>query len=142
MIIKVNAFSASIIFLQITLRGQKEQGRTRKYFEKFNTQMVKISATFPQISALSGQFSKKCRREVPIFPSSYTPVVIRKYRITLLTKFTMVKLNIDFLSVSTIFFKSALRWKLSVTCLEENSLHSPAKLRQSAKQLSRLSLGL
>ena len=37
MIVKVNAFSASIIFLQIALRGQKEQRRTRKHFEKFNT---------------------------------------------------------------------------------------------------------
>ena len=58
--------------------------------------------------------------------SSYAPVVIKKYRMLLLTKFTMVKLKIAFFSVSTIFLKSALRWKLSVTCLEECSLHSPA----------------
>ena len=37
MIVKVNTFSASIIVLQIALRGQKEQGRTGKHFEKFNT---------------------------------------------------------------------------------------------------------
>ena len=37
MIVKVNAFSASMIFLQIALRGQKEQGRAGKYFEKFST---------------------------------------------------------------------------------------------------------
>ena len=37
MIVKVNAFGASIIFLQITLRGQKEQDRTGKHFEKFST---------------------------------------------------------------------------------------------------------
>ena len=54
----------------------------------------------------------------------------------------MVKLKIYFLSVSTIFLKSVLRWKLSVTCLEERSLHSQARLRESAKQLSQLSLGL
>ena len=37
MIAKANAFSSSIIFLQIALRGQREQGRTGKHFEKFNT---------------------------------------------------------------------------------------------------------
>ena len=48
-------------------------------------------------------------REVPLFPSSYAPVVIRKYGMPLLTKFTMVKLKIDFFSVSTSFLKTALR---------------------------------
>ena len=36
MIVKINAFSASIIFLQIALQEQKEQGRTGKHLEKFN----------------------------------------------------------------------------------------------------------
>ena len=55
MIVKVNAFGASIIFLQITLRGQKEQERTRKHFEKFSTQMAKISAPF-HLFPKSGHF--------------------------------------------------------------------------------------
>ena len=100
------------------------------------------SAPFPKIRALSSNFQKSAREKSPSSSSSYAPVVIRKYRIPLLTKFTMVKVKIDFLSVSTIFLKSALRWNLSVTCLEERFLHSPASLRESAKQLSRLSLGL
>ena len=107
MIVKVNAFSASIIFLQIALRGQKEQGRTGKHFEKFNTWMDKISAPFHlKIRALSSNFQKSTGEKSP---SSYPPVVIRKYRMPLLTKFPMVKLKIDFFSVSTIFLKSALR---------------------------------
>ena len=104
--------------------------------------MVKIRAPFPQIRALSSNFQKSAGEKSPSSSSSYAPVVIRKYRVPLMTKFTMVKLKIYFLSVSTIFLKSVLRWKLSVTCLEEGSLHSQARLRESAKQLSRLSLGL
>ena len=51
--------------------------------------------------------------------------IYRKYTIPLFTKFAIVKLKIDFFSVSMIFFGSALRWKVSVTCSVERSLHSP-----------------
>ena len=88
--------------------------------------MVKIRAPFPQIRALSSNFQKSAGEKSPSSSSSYAPVVIRKYRVSLMTKFTMVKLKIYFLSVSTIFLKTALRWKLSVSCLEEPSLHSSA----------------
>ena len=90
MIVKVNALSACIILLQIALRGQKEKGQT-------------------QIRVLSSNFERSAGEKSPSSPSSYAPVVVRKYRISLLTKFTMVKLKIDFLSVSTTILKSALR---------------------------------
>ena len=74
MIVKVNAFSASIIFLQIALRGQKEQGRTGKHFEKFNTRMDKISAPFHLFSK-SGHFLpifKKVQERSPPLPPLVT----------------------------------------------------------------------
>ena len=69
--------------------------------------MTKISAPVPKITAISSNLPK-CMREAPSPPSSYAPVVLRKCRIPLLTKFTMVKQKIDFLSVSTIFLKGTL----------------------------------
>ena len=68
--------------------------------------MAKISTPFPKIRVLSSSFQKSAGEKSPTPPFSYAPVVIRKNRIP----FTMVKLKIDFLSVSTIFLKSVLRW--------------------------------
>ena len=73
----------------------------------------------------SSNIQESAGEAFPSPPSSYAPVVIRKYRISLLTKFAIVKLKIDLFSVSMIFLKSALRWKLSVACFVERSLHSP-----------------
>ena len=86
--------------------------------------MTKISILFPKIRALSSNFQESAEETSLSPPSSYAPVVIRKYRIPLLTKFVILKLKIDLFSVSMIFFKSALRWKLSVAYFVERSLHS------------------
>ena len=57
--------------------------------------------TFSQNQVVLFQFLKKRMRDVPLPPSSYTPVVIKACRILLLTKFTIVKLKTDVFSVST-----------------------------------------
>ena len=75
--------------------------------------------------ALSSNFQESAGETSLSPPSSYAPVIIRKYRYSLLTKFAIVELKIDLFSVSMIFLKSALRWKLSVACFVEHSLHSP-----------------
>ena len=93
--------------------------------EKFNPKMTKIRTLFLKIRALFSNFQESAGETSPSSPSSYAPVVIRKYRIPLLTKFAIVKLKIDLFSVSMIFLKSALRWKVSVACFVECSLHSP-----------------
>ena len=85
--------------------------------------MTKIRIFFPQIRAFSSNFEESAG--APSHPSNYAPVVIRKYRILLLNKFVILKLKIDLFSVSMILLKSALRWKLSVACFVERSLHSP-----------------
>ena len=87
--------------------------------------MTKIRTLFLKIRALSSNFQESPGETSPSPPSSYSSVVIRKYRIPLLTKFVTLKLKIDLFSVSLIFLKSALRWKLSVACFVERSLHSP-----------------
>ena len=87
--------------------------------------MTKIRILFPKIRALSFNFQESAAETSPSPPSSYAPVVIRKYRILLLTKFVILKLKIDLLCVSMILLKSALRWKLFVACFVERSLHSP-----------------
>ena len=76
--------------------------------------MDEISAPFPKIRALFSNFQKSTGVKPSSSPSSYAPVVIRKYRIPLFTKFAIVKLKIDLFSVSMIFLGSALRWKVSV----------------------------
>ena len=87
--------------------------------------MTKIRILFPQIRAFSSNFEESAGETSPSHPSNYAPVVIRKYRILLLNKFVIMKLKIDLFSVSMILLKSALRWKLSVACFVERSLHSP-----------------
>ena len=87
--------------------------------------MTKIRILFLKIRALSSNFQESAGEIPPSPPSSYSPVVIRKYRIPLLTKFVILKLKIDHFSVSLIFLKSALCWKLSVACFVQRSLHSP-----------------
>ena len=103
--------------------------------------MTKIRILFLKIRALFSNFQESAGETSPFPPSSYSPVVIRKHRIPLLTKFVILKLKIDLFSVSLIFLKSALRWKLSVACFVGRSLHGPPELRECVKQLSRLSLG-
>ena len=76
--------------------------------EKFDD-MTKVGRLFPKIRALSSNFKKSVGETSPSPPSNYAPIVIRKYRIPLLTKFVIVKLKIDLYSVSMIFLKSALR---------------------------------
>ena len=77
------------------------------------------------IFALSSNFQES-EVEISRCPSSsYAPVVIRKYRILMFTKFAIVKLKIDIFSVSMIFLKSVLHWKVSVACFVECSLNSP-----------------
>ena len=49
-----------------------------------------------------------------------------------------MKLKADIFSVSTIFLEGCLHWKLSVACFVERF----CIVQHSAKQLSRLSLGL
>ena len=73
--------------------------------EKFNPKMTKIRTLFLKIRALFSNFQETAGETSP---SGYTPVVIRKYRILLLTKFAIVKLKIDIFRVSMIFRKSAL----------------------------------
>ena len=102
--------------------------------------MTKIRTLFPKIRVLSSNFQESAEETSPSPPSSFTPVVIRKYRLPLFTKFAIVKLKIVLFSVSMIFLKSAARWKVSVACIAERSLHSPP-LRKCVNQLSRLSLG-
>ena len=94
--------------------------------------MTKIRILFLKIRALSSNIQESAGETSPSPPSSYSPVVIRKYGIPLLTKFVILKLKIDLFSVSLIFLKralrwklSALRWKLSVASFVERSLHSP-----------------
>ena len=87
--------------------------------------MTKIRILFPKIRVLSFNFQESAGETSPSPPSSYAPVVIRKYRIPLLTKFVILKLEIDLFCVSMILLKSALLWKLSVACFVERSLHSP-----------------
>ena len=91
--------------------------------------MTKIRILFLKIRALSSNFQKSAGEISLSLPSSYSPVVIRKYRIPLL----ILKLKIDIFSVSLIFLKSALRWKLSIACFVECSLHSPPQLRECVK---------
>ena len=66
--------------------------------EKFD-EMTKVRRLFPKIRALSSNFKKSAGETSPSPPSSYAPIVIRKYRIPLLTKFVIVKLKIDLFSV-------------------------------------------
>ena len=87
--------------------------------------MIKIRTLFPKITALSSNFQETEEKTSPSPLSSYASVVMRKYRIPLFTKFATVKLKIDLFSVSMIFVGSALRWKVSVACFVEYSLHSP-----------------
>ena len=68
-----------------------------------------------KIRALSSNFQKVAGEKSPSSGSSYAPAVLKKYRIPLLTKFTMVKLKIYFLSVSKSLIKSALP-ALEVIC--------------------------
>ena len=71
--------------------------------------MTKIRTLFLKIRALFSNFQKSAGETSPSSPSSYAPVVTRKYGIPLLTKFVIVKLKIDLFRVSMIFLKSALR---------------------------------
>ena len=48
-------------------------------------------------------FEKRQERPPPTPPFSYAPVVIRKCRITLFTRFAIVKLKTDAVAVSTTF---------------------------------------
>ena len=77
--------------------------------EKFNPKITKIRTLFLKIRALVSNFKESARETPHTSPSSYAPVVIRKYRIPLLTKFAIVKLKIDLFRVSMIFRKSVLR---------------------------------
>ena len=86
--------------------------------------MTKLRTLFLKIRALPFNFQESKRDTSPSPPSNYAPVVIRKYKIPLLTKFAIAKLKIDLFRVFMIFLKSALRWKLSVACFVERSLHS------------------
>ena len=86
--------------------------------------MTKIKTLFLKIRALLSNFQESEGETSPSPPSTYAPVVIRKYRIPLLTKFAIVKLKINLFRVFMIFLKSALPWKLSVACFVERSLHS------------------
>ena len=61
--------------------------------------MTKIRRLFPKIRALSVNFQESAGEASLSPPSSYAPVVIRKYRLPLITKFAIVKLKIDFFSV-------------------------------------------
>ena len=71
--------------------------------------MTKIRTLFLKIRALFSNFQESAGETSPSSPSSYAPVVIRKYGIPLLTKFVIVKLKIDLFRVSMIFLKSTLR---------------------------------
>ena len=61
--------------------------------------MTKIRRLFLKIRALSVNFQESAGETSLSPPSSYAPVVIRKYRLPLITKFAIVKLKIDFFSV-------------------------------------------
>ena len=78
--------------------------------EKLNPKMTKIRTLFLKIKALSSNFQESPGETPPSSPSSYALVVIRKYRIPLLTEFAIMKLKIDLFRVSMIFLKSTLRW--------------------------------
>ena len=71
--------------------------------------MTKIRTLFLKIRALFSNSQESAEETSPSSPYSYAPVVIRKHRIPLLTKFAIVKLKIDLFRVSMIFLKSALR---------------------------------
>ena len=86
--------------------------------------MTKIRTLFLKIRTLLSNFQGSEGETSPSPPSSYTPVVIKKYRIPLLTKFAIVKLKINLFRVFMIFLKTVLRWKLSVACFVERCLHS------------------
>ena len=103
--------------------------------ENFSLYMIKISTLFLKVRALSSNFQECEVESFPSPPSSYAPVVIRKYRMPLFTKFAIVKLKIDLFSVFMIFLKSALRWKVSVACFVERSLPGPPYIRKCVKQL-------
>ena len=60
---------------------------------------------------------------LPIFKKAKERPVIRKYSMSLLIKFAMLKMKINLFSV--FMFPSALHWKLSVACFVKRSLHSP-----------------
>ena len=109
------------------ISGFSFQEKLKSYIlnEKFNPQITTIRILFSKIRATSSKIQESAEETSPSPPSSYAPVVIKKYRIPLLTKFVILKLKIDIFSVSIIFLKSALRWKLSVVCFVERSLHSP-----------------
>ena len=87
--------------------------------------MTKIRIIFLKIRALSSNCQESAGETSPSPPSSYSPVLIRKYRIPLLTKFVIPKPKIDLFSICLILLKSARRWKLSVACFVERSLYSP-----------------
>ena len=103
------------------IKNSRTKGQTGKNFrfflldklrncilnEKFNPKMTKIRTLFLKIRALSSNFQESAGETSPC---SYKPVVIRKNRISLLTKLVIVKLKIDLFRVSIIFLKSALRW--------------------------------
>ena len=103
--------------------------------QKFSLYMIKISTLFLKVRALSSNFQECEVESFPSPPSSYAPVVIRKYRMPLFTKFAIVKLKIDLFSVFMIFLKSALRWKVSVACFVERSLPGPPYIIKCVKQL-------
>ena len=86
--------------------------------------MTKIRTLFLKIRAFPSSFQESEGETSSSPPSSYAPVVIKKYRIPLLTKFAIVKLKINLFRVFMIFLKSVLRWKLSVACFVERCLHS------------------
>ena len=71
--------------------------------------MIKIRTLFLKVRAFSSNFQEKEVETSPSSPSSFAPVVVRKYRISLFTKFAIVKLKIDLFSVFMIFLGSILR---------------------------------
>ena len=56
-----------------------------------------------KIRVLSSSFQETAGESSPSPPSSYVPVVLRKYGMPLLTKFAMVKMKIDLFTASMIF---------------------------------------
>ena len=67
--------------------------------------MTKIRTFFPTIIAISSNFQESAGETSSSPPSSYALVEIRKYKIPLFTRFSVVKLKIDLFSVSMIFLK-------------------------------------
>ena len=61
--------------------------------------MTKIRTLFLKIRAFPSNFQESEGETSPSPPSSYAPVVIKKYRIPLLTKFAIVKLKINLFRV-------------------------------------------